>query len=61
MLTTVRVITHALLFVLAVVIFFLGLSVGLALNSTLGSILWIVAGGIAVLNLIWIVKGMGAN
>lgn len=61
MLTTVRVITHALLFVLAVVIFFLGLGVGLALNSTLGSILWIVAGGIAVLNLIWIVKGMGAN
>ncbi len=61
MLTTFRVITHVLLFVLAVVIFFLGLGVGLVLNSTLGSILWIVAGGIAVLNLIWIVKGMGAN
>ena len=47
---------HALLFALAVVVFFLGLGVGLALNATLGTILWVAAGGIAGLNLLWILQ-----
>ena len=47
---------HALLFGLAVVVFFLGLGVGLALNATLGTLLWVAAAGIAGLNLLWIIQ-----
>ena len=56
--TAVRIAVQALLFVLAVVVFFLGLGIGLALNPALGTLLWIVSGAIVVLNLIWIVKGL---
>ena len=42
----VRIAAHVLLFVLAVVVFFLGLGVGLALNPALGTLLWIVAVGL---------------
>ncbi len=56
--TAVRVIVHVLLFVVAFVVFFLGLGVGLALNPTIGTLLWIAAGAITVLNVLWIVKSM---
>ena len=51
-----RIVVHALLFGLAVVLFFLGLGVGLALNATLGTLLWVAAAGIAGLNLLWIIQ-----
>lgn len=51
-----RIVVHALLFALAVVVFFLGLGVGLAFNATLGTLLWVAAGGIAGLNLLWILQ-----
>ncbi len=51
-----RIVVHALLFGLAVVVFFLGLGVGLALNATLGTLLWVAAAGIAGLNLLWIIQ-----
>ena len=51
-----RIVVHALLFALAVVVFFLGLGVGLALNATLGTLLWVAAAGIAGLNLLWIIQ-----
>jgi hypothetical protein len=54
--TAVRIAVQALLFVLAVVVFFLGLGIGLALNPALGTALWIASGAIIVLNIIWIVK-----
>ena len=56
--TTIRVIAHVLLFILAFVVFFLGLGVGLAFNPTIGTALWIAAGGIVVLNVLWIVKSI---
>jgi hypothetical protein len=56
--TVVRIAVQALLFVLAVVVFFLGLGIGLALNPALGTLLWITSGAIVVLNLVWIVKGL---
>ncbi len=56
--TAVRIAVQALLFVLAVVVFFLGLGIGLALNPALGTLLWITSGAIVVLNLVWIVKGL---
>ena len=51
-----RIVMHVLLFVLAVVVFFFGLGVGLAFNATLGTLLWIAAAGIAGLNLLWILQ-----
>ncbi len=51
-----RIVGHILLFVLAVVVFYLGLGVGLALNPTLGTLLWILAAGLFALNLYWIFR-----
>ena len=58
--TPIRIAVHVVLFVLAVIVFYLGLGVGLALNPALGTLLWIVSGAIVVLNLIWIVKARKA-
>ena len=52
----VRIAGHILLFALAVVVFYLGLGVGLAFNPALGTLLWIVAAGVAALNVVWIVR-----
>ena len=51
-----KIVAHVLLFALAVVVFFLGLGVGLAYNATLGTILWVAASGIAGLNLLWMLQ-----
>ena len=51
-------IVHVLLFMLAFVIFYLGLGVGLQLNATLGTLLWVLAGIIALANLLWIFWGL---
>ena len=59
--TPIRIAVHVVLFILAVVVFYLGLGVGLALNPALGTLLWIVSGAIVVLNLIWIVKARKAS
>lgn len=48
-----RIVVHVLLFILAIGVFIFGLGVGLQFSSTYGSILWIVAGVIFVLNLLW--------
>ena len=39
-----RIVVHVLLFILAIVVFIFGLGVGLQVNSTYGTILWIAAG-----------------
>ena len=49
-----------LLFVVAVVVFFLGLGIGLAFNPIIGLILWVVAPAIAVSNLLWILRRVAA-
>ncbi len=54
MLTALRIVGHVGVFLLAVVVFYLGLGVGLAFNPLLGMLLWAVAGAIGVLNLKWI-------
>ena len=48
-------VTHIVLFVIAVVVFWAGLGAGLQYDPNLGTALWIVAGAIFVLNLLWIV------
>ena len=50
---------HGMLFLLAVVVFYIGLGVGLQHNPDLGSALWIAAGGILALNLFWIHRSRG--
>ena len=52
----VRVAAHAMLFLLAVVVFYLGLGLGLQFNPLLGSLLWLAAGTMVALNLFWILR-----
>ena len=52
----VRIAAHALLFLLAVVVFCLGLGLGLQLDPILGTLLWLVAASIVALNLFWILR-----
>ena len=52
----IRIAAQALLFVLAVVVFYIGLGVGLQINPTMGSILWFVAAAILALDLVWVVR-----
>ena len=53
---TLKMAVHALLFVVAVVVFFLGLGIGLQYNANLGTLLWIAAGAIVALNVVWIFR-----
>ena len=50
--------TQIVLFFVAVALFFIGLGVGLILNPTLGSALWILAGVIFVANVVWLVYSL---
>ena len=52
----VRIAAHALLFLLAVVVFYLGLGLGLQFSPILGTLLWVAAAAIATLNILWIVR-----
>ena len=54
MATVVKSAAHMLLFLLAGLFFFLGLGIGLQFNPVVGTALWVVAGAIAALNLLWI-------
>ena len=49
-----KIVAHVLIFILALVVFYLGLGIGLALNPSLGTLLWLVAAGIAIGNILWI-------
>ena len=51
-----RIAAHALLFMLTVFVFYLGLGVGLAFNTALGTLLWVAAAGLVALNLLWIFR-----
>ena len=53
---TLKIAVHALLFVIAVAVFFLGLGVGLQFNPNLGTLLWIAAVAIAGLNVLWMFR-----
>lgn len=53
--TTAKVLSHAVLLLVAVVIFTLGLGIGLQINSAVGSALWVCAALITVVNIGWAV------
>ena len=56
LLRVLRISTHILLFLVAVVVFYLGLGVGLSQNPTFGTLLWLAAGLILAGNLWWILR-----
>ena len=49
-------VVHVLLFILAFVVFYAGLGIGLQYNPNLGTLLWLAAAGIAAGNILWIVR-----
>ena len=51
----VRIVIHVVLFLVAVVVFYVGLFMGLQVNTTIGTLLWFVAGAIFAGNLLWLV------
>ncbi len=53
--TGLRIVLHVVLALLAVVIFYVGLGVGLTLNPTIGTILWFASGALFVGNLLWLI------
>ena len=53
---TLKIAAHALLFVVAVAVFYFGLGVGLQYNPLLGTLLWVTAGGVATLNVYWMFR-----
>ena len=55
----IRRAVHVLLFLLAAIVFYLGLGVGLQLDPNLGTVLWAAAGAIVVLNLVWMRRSGG--
>ena len=52
----IRMGIHVLVFLVALVIFFFGLGVGLILNPTLGTLLWIASFTVAGLNVFWMIR-----
>ena len=50
----IRIVLHVVLFLVAVVVFYLGLGVGLALNPAIGMILWFASGALFAGNLLWL-------
>ena len=52
----IKLLTHIVLFVLAFLVFFFGLGIGLQYNSTYGTLLWIAAALIAAGNVWWMLR-----
>ena len=52
----VRIAAHAVLFLAAVVVFYLGLGVGLQISPAWGYVLWGAALALVVLNILWIIR-----
>ena len=54
--TAMKTAAHLLLFLAAIVVFYLGLGVGLAASPLWGTLLWILAGVLIAVNLLWLVR-----
>lgn len=53
---TLKIIAHVVLFLVAFIVFYLGLGIGLTRDPNLGTALWALAAAIALGNLFWIYK-----
>lgn len=54
--TAMKTAAHLLLFLAAIVVFYLGLGVGLAVSPLWGTLLWVLAGSLIAVNLLWLVR-----
>lgn len=52
-----KIVAHVVLFLVAIIVFYLGLGIGLAANPAIGTALWVAAAAIAAANLFWILRG----
>ncbi len=55
----IRKAAHVLLFVVAGIVFYIGLGVGLQYDPNLGTLLWATSGAIVVLNVLWMRRRAG--
>ena len=53
--TGLRIALHVVLALLAVVMFYVGLFMGLQVNTTIGTVLWFASGALFVGNLLWLI------
>ena len=53
--TALRIAAHVVAALLAVVIFYAGLFIGLQVNTTIGTVLWFLSGALFVGNLLWLI------
>ena len=53
-----KIAVHAALFLVAIVVFYLGLGVGLQISPAWGYVLWGAALALVTLNILWIVRSM---
>ncbi len=53
--TGLRIALHVVLALVAVVIFYVGLFMGLQVNTTIGTVLWFASGALFVGNLLWLI------
>ena len=56
--TVLKVVVHTALFLVAIVVFYLGLGVGLQVSPVGGYVLWVVALALVLLNVLWVVRSM---
>ncbi len=47
---------HLLLFFVAIIVFYLGLGIGLAANPIVGTLLWLAAAALIAANLVWLLR-----
>ena len=57
----VKTAAHAVLFLVAAVVFYLGLGVGLQVSPTWGTVLWAVAIALVLLNILWIIRSRAGS
>ena len=53
---TLKVCAHVFLFLVALVVFYIGLFMGLQVNPKVGTLLWLVSAAIVMVNVVWIVR-----
>ena len=51
-----KISAHVFLFVVALVVFYVGLFMGLQVNPNVGTLMWLVSAAIVVANVLWIVR-----
>ena len=54
--SALKISAHVLLFIVALVVFYIGLFMGLQVNPNVGTLMWLVSASIVAANIIWIVR-----